>query len=145
MSNHFVHALMVVFCCFFGSRRCFNGKTHNTHNYASMTSSTITLAPLAMCQCFHCRCCCRYHCRHCYHRCHSHSSGCCHCHHCCHQCLPVGCTLYLLNSARLHKVFQNFVVPWKIDIYKNLILSSDASQRGALNGVRVAYVNFYNK
>ncbi len=59
--------------------------------------------------------------------------------------ISVGCTLYLLNSARLHKVFQNFVVPWKIDIYKNLILSSDASRRGASNGVRVDYVNFYDK
>ena len=51
---------------------------------------------------------------------------------------------YLMNSARLHKVFQNFVVPWKIHIYKNLILSSDASRRDASNGIRVAYVNFYN-
>ncbi len=40
--------------------------------------------------------------------------------------------------SKLHKVFQNFVVPWKIDIYINLILSSDASRRGASNGVRVA-------
>jgi hypothetical protein len=51
----------------------------------------------------------------------------------------------LMNSARLHKVFQNFVVPWKIHIYKNLILSSDAPRRDASNGIRVAYVNFYNK
>ena len=28
--------------------------------------------------------------------------------------------------------------------YKNLILSSDASQRDVSNGIRVAYVNFYN-
>jgi len=41
-------------------------------------------------------------------------------------------------------VFQNFVVPWKIHIYKNLILSSDASRRDASNGVRVACENFYN-
>ena len=51
----------------------------------------------------------------------------------------------LMNSARLHKVFQNFVVPWKIHIYKNLILSSDASRQDASNGIRVAYVNFYHK
>ena len=49
-----------------------------------------------------------------------------------------------MNAARLHEVFQNFEVPWKIDIYKNLILSSDASQRDVSNGIRVAYVNFYN-
>jgi len=49
-----------------------------------------------------------------------------------------------MNSARLHKVFQNFVIPRKIHIYKNLILSSDASRRDASNGVRVAFVNFYN-
>ena len=30
-------------------------------------------------------------------------------------------------------------------ISKNLILSSDASRRDALNGIRVAYVNFYHK
>ena len=42
-------------------------------------------------------------------------------------CILVACMPYLMNSARLHKVFQNFVVPWKIHIYKNLILSSDAS------------------
>ena len=29
--------------------------------------------------------------------------------------------------GRLHKVFQNFAVPWKIHLDKNLILSSDAS------------------
>jgi len=50
-----------------------------------------------------------------------------------------------MNSARLHKVFQNFVVPWKIHIYINLILSSDASRRDTSNGIRVAYVNFYHK
>jgi hypothetical protein len=50
-----------------------------------------------------------------------------------------------MNSARLHKVFQNFVVPWKIHLYKNLILSSDASRQDASNGIRVAYVNFYHK
>jgi len=58
--------------------------------------------------------------------------------------LAVTQTPNLMNSARLHKVFQNFVVPWKIHIYKNLILSSDASRRDASNGIRVAYVNFYN-
>ena len=45
----------------------------------------------------------------------------------------VARTPNLMNSARLHKVFQNFVVPWKIHIYKNLILSSDASRRDASN------------
>jgi hypothetical protein len=59
--------------------------------------------------------------------------------------IPVARTPNLMNSARLHKVFQNFVVPWKIHIYKNLILSSDASRRDASNGIRVAYVNFYHK
>ena len=59
--------------------------------------------------------------------------------------ISVACRPYLMNSARLHKVFQNFVVPWKIHIYKNLILSSDASRQDASNGVRVAYVNFDHK
>jgi hypothetical protein len=54
--------------------------------------------------------------------------------------LAVLQTPNLMNSARLHKVFQNFVVPWKIHIYKNLILSSDASRRDASCGIRVAYV-----
>ena len=52
---------------------------------------------------------------------------------------------YLRNSAWLHMVFQNFVVPWKLDIYINLILSTNVSQQDASNGVRVAYVNFYQK
>ena len=56
----------------------------------------------------------------------------------------IACTPYLLNSARLHKVFQNFVVPRKIHLSQNLILSSEASRQDASNGVRVAYVNFYN-
>jgi hypothetical protein len=30
--------------------------------------------------------------------------------------IPVGCTPYLMNSTRLHKVFQNFLVPWKIQM-----------------------------
>jgi len=60
-------------------------------------------------------------------------------------CISVACMPYLMNSARLHKVFQIFVVPWKIDLYKNLILSSDASQRDASNGAREAHVNFYHK
>ena len=59
--------------------------------------------------------------------------------------LSVARTPNLMNSARLHKVFQNFVVPWKIHLYKNLILSSDASRRDASNGIRVAYVIFYHK
>ena len=50
----------------------------------------------------------------------------------------------LLNSARYHRVFQNFVVPWKIHISQKLILPADASRQDASNGVRVAYVNFYN-
>ena len=59
--------------------------------------------------------------------------------------ITVARTPNLMNSARLHKIFQNFVVPWKIHIYKNLILSSDASRQDASNGIRVAYVNFYHK
>ncbi len=51
----------------------------------------------------------------------------------------------LLNSARYHRVFQNFVVPWKIHISQKLILPADASRQDASNGVRVAYVNFYHK
>ena len=58
---------------------------------------------------------------------------------------PVAWTPHLMNSARLHKVFQNFVVQWKIHININLILSSDASRQDASNGIRVAYVNFYHK
>jgi hypothetical protein len=50
----------------------------------------------------------------------------------------------LLNSARYHRVFQNFVVPWKIHISQKLILPADASRQDASNGVRVAYVNFYD-
>jgi hypothetical protein len=46
-----------------------------------------------------------------------------------------------MNSARLQRVFQNFVVPWKIHISQKLILSAEA----ASDGVRFAYVNFYNK
>ena len=34
--------------------------------------------------------------------------------------LPVLQTPNLMNSTRLHKVFQNFVVPWKIYIYINI-------------------------
>ena len=30
--------------------------------------------------------------------------------------IPVGCMPYLMNSTRLHKVFQNFLVPWKIQM-----------------------------
>ena len=48
----------------------------------------------------------------------------------------------LLNSARYHRVFQNFVVLWKIHLSQKLILPADAQD--ASNGVRVAYVNFYN-
>jgi hypothetical protein len=59
--------------------------------------------------------------------------------------ISVAWTPNLMNSALLHRVFQNFVVPWKIHIYKNLILSSDSSRRDASNGIRVAYVNFYHK
>ena len=59
--------------------------------------------------------------------------------------ITVAWTPNLMNSARLHKVFQNFVVQWKIHIYKSLILSSDASRRDASNGIWVAYVNFYHK
>ena len=47
--------------------------------------------------------------------------------------ISVAWTPNLMNSARLHEVFQNFVVPWKIHLYKNLILSSDASRRDASN------------
>jgi len=35
----------------------------------------------------------------------------------------------LMNSARLHKVFQNFVVPWKIHIYKSNYIISRISMR----------------
>jgi hypothetical protein len=34
------------------------------------------------------------------------------------QTIPVPQSPNLMNSARLHKVFQNFVVPWKIHIIK---------------------------
>ena len=50
----------------------------------------------------------------------------------------------LLNSARYHRGFQNFVVPWKMHIYQKLILPADASQQDASNGVRVAFVIFYD-
>ncbi len=50
----------------------------------------------------------------------------------------------LMNSARYHRVFQNFVAPWKVHVSQKLILPADASRQNASNGVRVAYVNFYN-
>jgi hypothetical protein len=50
----------------------------------------------------------------------------------------------LLNSARYHRGFQNFEVPWKMHMYQKLILPADASRQDTLNGVRVAYVNLYN-
>ena len=59
--------------------------------------------------------------------------------------IPVPQSSNLMNSARLHKDFQNFVVPWKIVLYKNLFISSDTSRQDVSNGVRVAYVNFDNK
>ncbi len=58
--------------------------------------------------------------------------------------LAVLQTPNLMNSARYHRVFQNFVVPWKMHIYQKLILPADASQQDASNGVWVAYVNFYD-
>ena len=48
----------------------------------------------------------------------------------------------LLNSAKLHKVFQNFVVPWKIDIKiskSNSIIRR--TRRDASNGVSVRVAN----
>jgi hypothetical protein len=36
------------------------------------------------------------------------------------------------------------VVPWKIHISQNLILSAEASQRDASIGARFAYANFYD-
>jgi len=59
-------------------------------------------------------------------------------------CLPVPHLPNLLNSARYYRVFQNFVVPWKIHMSQELILPADVSRQDAPNGVRVAYVNFYN-
>ena len=59
--------------------------------------------------------------------------------------ISVPKTPNLLNSARSHRVFQNFVVPWKLHIYKKLILPADASCQDTSNGIRVAYVNFYEK
>jgi hypothetical protein len=53
-------------------------------------------------------------------------------------------TPLLLNSARCIVLFQNFVVLWKIHMSQNIILPADASHQDALNGVRVAYANFYN-
>ena len=49
--------------------------------------------------------------------------------------------------AEFSKVyFQNFViVPWKIQISRKLILSAESSQRDTSNGVRLVYVNFYEK
>ena len=45
----------------------------------------------------------------------------------CHsQPLAVPYTPNLLNSARSHRVFQNFVVPWKLYSYQKLILPADA-------------------
>lgn len=48
--------------------------------------------------------------------------------------------------AEFSKVyFQNFVIPWKIQISQKLILSAESSQRDPSNGVRLVYVNFYEK
>ena len=52
-------------------------------------------------------------------------------------------TPLLLNSARLHRASQNFVVPWKIQTSQKLIISSEAPPRGASNGAWFAYVNYY--
>ena len=57
----------------------------------------------------------------------------------------VACVPYLLISARSHRVFQNFVVPWKLHISQKLILPAETSHQDMLNGVGVAYVKFYNK
>ncbi len=58
--------------------------------------------------------------------------------------LAVGFTSLLLNSARYIMLFQNFVVLWKIRMSQNIILPADASHQDASNGIRVAYVHFYN-
>ncbi len=41
--------------------------------------------------------------------------------------VPKTPNLLILNSARSHRVFQNFVVPLILHIYQKLILPADAS------------------
>ena len=48
----------------------------------------------------------------------------------------------LLNSARYHRGFQNFLQIHGKCTYQKLILPADASRQDTSNGVRVAYVNF---
>ena len=43
--------------------------------------------------------------------------------------ISVACRPCLMNPARLHKVFQNFVVPWKKDISQNLNIIRHISTR----------------
>jgi hypothetical protein len=61
-----------------------------------------------------------------------------------HLKVSVDFTPLLLNSARYIVLFQNLVVLWKIRMSQNIILPSDISRQDVLNGIRVAYVNFYD-
>ena len=57
--------------------------------------------------------------------------------------MPVLPTLNLLNSARAHKVFQNFEGTSKKQISQKLIISAEESRQDVSNGVWFAHVNFY--